>query len=75
MANSPETFPKLVRGVRRQLGISQEELAHELGVSFATINRWENGKTMPFKLAQAQFDAFCEKMTKQGKLKGLGNKS
>ena len=57
------------------MGISQEELAHELGVSFATINRWENGKTMPFKLARAQFDAFCRKMTAQGKLKGLGDGS
>ena len=68
MANSPETFPELVREVRRQLGISQEELAHELGVSFATINRWENGKTTPFKLARAQFDAFCEKMMAAKKL-------
>ncbi|MBW2077106.1 MAG: transcriptional regulator [Deltaproteobacteria bacterium] len=68
MANSPETFPELVREVRRQLGISQEELAHELGVSFATINRWENGKTTPFKLARAQFDAFCKKMMAAKKL-------
>ena len=68
MTESPKTFPELVREVRRQLGISQEELAHELGVSFATINRWENGKTTPFKLARAQFDAFCKKMTEQGKL-------
>ncbi len=69
MANSPETFPELVREVRRQLGISQEELAHALGVSFATINRWENGKTMPFKLARAQFDSFCSRMVKAGKLR------
>ena len=62
MVNNPETFPELVKEVRRQLGISQEELAHKLGVSFATINRWENGKTRPFKLARAHFDAFCEKM-------------
>lgn len=64
-----ETFSDSVRLVRRQLGLSQEALAHELGVSFATINRWENGKTVPFKLARRQFEAFCEKMTKQGKLK------
>jgi len=61
MTGISKTFPELVREVRRQLGISQEELAHELGVSFATINRWENGKTTPFKLAQGQFDAFCKK--------------
>ena len=69
MTGSSKTFPKLVREVRRQLGISQEELAHELGVSFATINRWENGKTTPFKLARAQFDAFCKKMVAAKKLR------
>ncbi len=68
MVNSPETFPELVKEVRRQLAISQERLAHELGVSFATINRWENGKTTPFKLVRAHFDSFCAKMVRQGKL-------
>ena len=69
MADNSATFPELVKEVRRQLGISQEELAHRLGVSFATINRWENGKTTPFKLARAQFDAFCQKMVAAGKLR------
>ncbi|WP_206081343.1 helix-turn-helix domain-containing protein [Mariprofundus ferrooxydans] len=62
-------FADLVRDVRKQLGLSQDQLAREIGVSFATINRWENGKTTPFKLARAQFDAFCSRMVKQGKLK------
>jgi len=69
MTGISKTFPELVKEVRRQLGISQEELAHELGVSFATINRWENGKTTPFKLARAQFDAFCRKMVAAKKLR------
>ena len=68
MTNNPGTFPEFVKEVRRQLGISQQELAHELGVSFATINRWENGKTTPFKLARKQFEGFCNQMTVQGKL-------
>jgi DNA-binding transcriptional regulator YiaG len=34
--------PALVKEVRRQLSISQEDLARELGVSYATVNRWEN---------------------------------
>jgi DNA-binding XRE family transcriptional regulator len=68
MADIPETFPELVKEVRRQLGISQEELAQGLGVSFTTINRWENGKTTPFKLARAQFDSFCKQMISRGKL-------
>jgi putative transcriptional regulator len=74
MAERCDNFPELVKRVRSQLGISQEALAHELRVSFATVNRWENGKTTPFKLARMQFDAFCEKMINLGKLKPLGDK-
>ncbi len=64
MIRQPENFPETVKEVRRQLALSQEELAHALGVSFATVNRWENGKTIPPKLAQRQFEQFCkEKFT------------
>jgi putative transcriptional regulator len=73
MARAPENFAVMVREARRQMGLSQEELAHELGVSFSTINRWENAKTVPFKLARSQFEAFCARMAEQGKLR-LDNK-
>jgi DNA-binding transcriptional regulator YiaG len=53
-------FSEQVKAVRKALNLSQEELAHALGVSFATVNRWENGKTNPSKLAQRQFEKFCE---------------
>lgn len=68
MIRQPENFPETVKAVRRQLALSQEELAHALGVSFATVNRWENGKTVPSKLAQRQFGQFCAQMKEQGKL-------
>ena len=68
MARAPENFAEMVKEVRKQLGLSQEELAHELGVSFATINRWENAKTVPFKLDRAHFEPFCLRMVAQGKL-------
>jgi len=68
MSKAPENFAETVKAVRQQLGLSQEELAHELGVSFSTINRWENSKTVPFKLARNQFGAFRERMRDQGKL-------
>lgn len=68
MIRQPESFPETVKEVRRQLALSQEELAHALGVSFATVNRWENGKTVPSKLAQRQFELFCEQKKNQGKL-------
>lgn len=59
MINKQENFPALVKDVRSQLGLSQEDLAHTIGVSFATVNRWENAKTSPSRLARRQFDAFC----------------
>jgi ribosome-binding protein aMBF1 (putative translation factor) len=40
-------YAALVKEVRRQLAISQEDLARELGVSYATVNRWENGQARP----------------------------
>jgi putative transcriptional regulator len=60
MNRQSENFTELVKDVRKQLGLSQEELAHALGVSFATVNRWENGKTVPSKLARRQFDHLCK---------------
>jgi DNA-binding transcriptional regulator YiaG len=68
MNRRPENFPAQVKEVRQQLGLSQENLARALGVSFATVNRWENGKTAPSKLAQRQFDQFRQKKIKQGAL-------
>ena len=53
-------FCDQVKHVRQLLKISQNKLAQTLGVSFATINRWENSKNAPSKLAQNSFYDFCE---------------
>ena len=51
---------KLLR-IRAAKGLSQEELARELGVSFATINRWENEKTVPSRVFVLMIDDYCKK--------------
>ena len=48
-----ENIAEELRQLRQQQGWSQEDLARKLGVSFATVNRWENGKTKPSKMAQS----------------------
>lgn len=53
-------FSEIVKTVRTNLGMSQEELAHILKISFSTVNRWENKKTHPNKLARSVFFDFCE---------------
>lgn len=61
-------YPTLIKEVRQQLSISQEDLARELGVSYATVNRWENGQAKPSKLARAQLDAFIDRGRSEGLL-------
>ncbi len=61
-------LPKLLKEARRQLSLSQEDLARKLGISFATVNRWENGRVRPSKLARVQLKAFYEDMIDRGKL-------
>jgi transcriptional regulator with XRE-family HTH domain len=41
------TTPQGIRALRERLHLTQEVFARILGVSFATVNRWENGKTEP----------------------------
>ena len=53
------SFAEKVKFVRTELKLSQEDLARELGVSFATINRWENGSYNPSRLARKAFEDFC----------------
>jgi len=72
MVAKANNYRSLVKEIRKQLGLSQEDLARELGVSFATVNRWENGQVSPSKLAKAQLNAFCSRMTGEGKLRLSG---
>ena len=43
---------QLIRYIREELQLNQTEMGQELGVSFSTVNRWENAKAYPNKMAQ-----------------------
>jgi DNA-binding transcriptional regulator YiaG len=60
MAKQDTDFGMRVRQLRERLKMTQESLAETLGVSFATVNRWENGWTAPSKLALLQIDLLCK---------------
>jgi transcriptional regulator with XRE-family HTH domain len=49
----------IIYAIRETLGISQEEMAGLLGISFATVNRWENGRSKPNKMAQLRLYDLC----------------
>jgi len=50
---------EILKEIRRQLGITQEQLAHDLNISFSTISRWENDHTSPSRLAKIRLLEYC----------------
>lgn len=46
--------------LRSERRISQRQLAEELNVSFTSVNRWENGRTMPNKMTVFVIRKYCE---------------
>lgn len=45
-----------IKRYRVSMGLSQEQLARQIGVSWATVQRWESGKTLPSPLAMVRLD-------------------
>lgn len=52
---------KIIKQIRSHLNLSQTELAEQLNVTFQTVNRWENGRVVPNRLAQSGIYDFCKK--------------
>jgi len=42
-----EDIPALVRELRQRLDLTQEQFAQRVGVTYSTVNHWENGKRVP----------------------------
>ena len=49
----------LIKAMRMRAGMSQEQFAKEIGTTVVSINRWENGKSVPNPMAQNQLKQFC----------------
>ena len=65
MNEQPDMAP-LVRELRKRLGLTQEKFAARLGVTFPTINRWENGRVKPSPMAVEHLRDFVQEMGKDG---------
>ncbi len=72
MPHTPSRFlaqPELgafIRELRQVLGLTQEQLAVKLGVTFPTVNRWENKRATPSPLAIEKIEALLEQARKAG---------
>lgn len=60
------TFAEKLRSVRRQAGMSQEQLAEQLGVSRQAVTKWETGGGIPdienMKAVSALFDISIDEL-------------
>lgn len=63
--NQPEVG-KLIRELRLLNGLTQEQFAATLGVTYPTINRWENGRVKPSPLAMEKIEQKLQDLGKQG---------
>ena len=50
----------LIKKIRSHINMNQTEFAELLNVTFATVNRWENGRALPNKLAQDKIYDLCK---------------
>ena len=50
-----------IKEIRNRLNLSQKEMAAVLGVTFATVNRWENDRCEPTQIAIKGIKSLCEK--------------
>ena len=55
-----ESTSATLRAIRAKLNLTQEQLAEQLGVSFATVNRWEAGANTPQRAAREVIAALAE---------------
>jgi len=59
---------EIIKTIRTELQMSQTEFAETIHVSFSTVNRWENNKVLPNRMARALIIDLCEKKNVSKKL-------
>ena len=47
MTDANADIPALVKELRERLRLTQEQFAQKVGVTYSTVNHWENGKRAP----------------------------
>jgi len=62
------TIDEILKKLREELDITQEQLARDLNVSFATLNRWENSHTKPSRLAKMRIIDYCKQTSVSEKI-------
>lgn len=52
---------EIIKAIRTELQMTQTDFAEAVHVSFSTVNRWENNKVVPNRMARALIIDFCKR--------------
>lgn len=63
--NQPQ-IGKLIRELRLESGVTQEQFAAQLGVTYSTVNRWETLRSKPSSLAMQKIEGMLQQMGARG---------
>lgn len=63
---NPQDSAELILELRQRLKLTQEQFAARLGVTFPTVNRWENRRAKPSRLALQSIRGLLDQMGEAG---------
>ena len=55
---------KMIKELRAAFGLTQEKFATKIGVTYSTLNRWENGKGAPSPLSMLRVEQLQNELKK-----------
>ena len=64
--NESQDIAALILELRQRLELTQEQFAAQLGVTFPTVNRWENRRAKPSRMALRLIKGQIEQMGEAG---------
>ena len=68
-----EDIPGLVKELRRRLSLTQEQFAQKVGVTYSTVNHWENGKRVPLPFLARRLLEIKHELEEDGRNRPEGN--
>lgn len=60
-------IPLLIKELRKRLGLTQEQFAQKVGVTYGSVNNWENGKRTPQPFLVRRLIEIKEEMNTEAK--------
>lgn len=58
-------IPALIKELRERLDLTQEQFAQQVGVTYSTVNHWENGKRIPLPFLAKRLREMKEELDSQ----------